>query len=771
MSHTLRDSSMRTGCRMCLTALVLYGFSLCSTRVRALTSVPENGPTLVTDEPTNPTSIAYSEGTLRSSDPFNKISDYVGAVDNDDYYDYYMDVPDYIVDQIGKSTIRKCHCGLDNYWQEGKCHSGNTSEIVSGETDDYIIFTSQWKEVLVRELECPAPNNLLTLDENYFVLMTDGRLKDYQTEELYSTDLYCLDHVPHATHEVALIASVCLPPPVVPFCHTSALPEEEIHGNTSGVYDHEGQPSLKLPLLVHYKLQEWDLTAVHAARPTCDMMERLDRIYLNGTTSHLMYVGHGHTSLVWKTRDHVTDTRPDSSFCLQREREGTTYEALVCSIDPDKEHESLCSNSTCVRKCCDRGLSFSVYSSLCEPVELGVEWQPVFQEASPGYTLITGFPLCHMMVNATEHEDYVLHRDGTLVLPSLDESYSASEYCLDHTVDIHGSNFSAMLVTCARETCPDIATAKGILLLISCVFLLVTIGVYASISELRGLLPSRFLLCYATSLFLGFLGLAIVQLAARQMSKVGCIVAGMTAYFGLLAAYFWSNVMSFDLWWALRRMLPPQDSSSRRLRWYCVYSWGIPSLLMITALVIEFQPKRGDGDSPLVRPGFGTKTCWFEDNHSTWIYFFSFLLILLLINALLFVHVIIILARAFQLNTKVLAKQYKERVWLYMKLFVIMGLAWINELVLWYSHVCYLGLVVDVFNSLQGVFIFIIFVGKPSTLALVKKRAQTWRKWSLRLWGRGEYETANGNPSRKLSATTTITMAEYPASRVSGIPG
>lgn len=62
---------------------------------------------------------------------------------------------------------------------------------------------------------------------------------------------------------------------------------------------------------------------------------------------------------------------------------------------------------------------------------------------------------------------------------------------------------------------------------------------------------------------------------------------------------------------------------------------------------------------------------------------------------------------------------------LYLRLFIVMGVSWLAEVISyalpagtaeWYSYVT------DIFNSLQGFFIFFLFVWKPKVKALIVKR-------------------------------------------------
>jgi hypothetical protein len=69
------------------------------------------------------------------------------------------------------------------------------------------------------------------------------------------------------------------------------------------------------------------------------------------------------------------------------------------------------------------------------------------------------------------------------------------------------------------------------------------------------------------------------------------------------------------------------------------------------------------------------------------------------------------------------------RFFLYLKLFVVMGINWVAELI---SFMCggpqEIWYLPDIANTLQGVFIFVIFVCKRRILGLVKGRCRRRRR-------------------------------------------
>lgn len=84
-------------------------------------------------------------------------------------------------------------------------------------------------------------------------------------------------------------------------------------------------------------------------------------------------------------------------------------------------------------------------------------------------------------------------------------------------------------------------------MLTSVAFIAVTFLVYLFVPELRNL-HGKFLLCYLTALMIGYSLLAYIKFNGWHPMKA-CIkqIIGYSTYFSLLSAFFWSNVISFDL--------------------------------------------------------------------------------------------------------------------------------------------------------------------------------------------------------------------------------
>lgn len=88
-------------------------------------------------------------------------------------------------------------------------------------------------------------------------------------------------------------------------------------------------------------------------------------------------------------------------------------------------------------------------------------------------------------------------------------------------------------------------------MLTSVPFLLATFIVYAILPELRNV-HGKSLMCYLMGLAMGYTILAMVQIKLHWDPEIMCNILGYTVYTAFMSAFFWLNVISFDLWWNFR---------------------------------------------------------------------------------------------------------------------------------------------------------------------------------------------------------------------------
>ncbi|XP_026327097.1 G-protein coupled receptor Mth2-like isoform X2 [Hyposmocoma kahamanoa] len=268
-------------------------------------------------------------------------------------------------------------------------------------------------------------------------------------------------------------------------------------------------------------------------------------------------------------------------------------------------------------------------------------------------------------------------------------------------------------------------------MLISCVFILATVSVYLWLPELRNL-HGRVLITYLLCLFVGFLVLAIMQalLMANDITPDTCLAMTFVIYFFLLSAFFWMNVMSFDIWWTFsgKRGLSLEKLSTRaRFCAYATYAFGVPTALTVTMAALEFS---GLPAHPLL-PNIKQQGC-FLFGKSRLLYLYLPMLLLCVANLVFFILTAVKIAQIKHQTSVLKSKESsmhdqhrndKQRLTLYIKLFIVMGVNWILEVVsALYPQHAHIWRYMDAYNVLIGLIIFIIFVCKRKIFRLMKKR-------------------------------------------------
>ncbi|XP_028166056.1 neurofibromin-like [Ostrinia furnacalis] len=312
-------------------------------------------------------------------------------------------------------------------------------------------------------------------------------------------------------------------------------------------------------------------------------------------------------------------------------------------------------------------------------------------------------------------------------------------YCVDMLTDNTTEKPRAIAAVCYPEIqegdSPVLYIAYAIGLLLSVPFLLATFLVYAFIPDLRNL-HGMCLMSYCAGLMVAYIFLAYLKVQTGQIgvAMTGCYVIAFIVYYSFQSSFFWLNVMCFDIWRTFsgyRGGSSHKRRENRRFALYGAYAWGIPLALAGCTIGMQFA----ELPSGIIKPGFGTRRCWFENWLSEMVYFFTPVLILVVCNVVLF-SITSYRIRSIRQETAILKgsesarsdklKKDKQRYGLYVKLFVVMGVNWTVELISfavggsnWY------WILVDISNIALGFFIFFIFVWKKKVRNLAAKRFRT----------------------------------------------
>ena len=286
---------------------------------------------------------------------------------------------------------------------------------------------------------------------------------------------------------------------------------------------------------------------------------------------------------------------------------------------------------------------------------------------------------------------------------------------------------------------------SDICLAISVICLAFHIGIHAALPKLRNL-PGKNLLSLACALFVAQL-LFLTAMGAREAVGYGCCAAlGVLTHYTYLAAFFWMNVMGFDIcrtFTGQKTRRSPGAGQRTTFRFYSLYAWGCPVVIVTMGVVLDFTNILDD-----YAPMYGGHICWISNRNGLGVFFVLPLAVLLFENIILFSMTVLSIFRqakeaqyAVDKNQSYRNEDNKQkpggsaleklqpaaaipkrnstkshgtqkmkiRCVLYIKLALIMGLGWVFGFIAALAKLPALLYPFILFNALQGAFIFIAF--------------------------------------------------------------
>ncbi|XP_072929920.1 G-protein coupled receptor Mth2-like [Epargyreus clarus] len=252
----------------------------------------------------------------------------------------------------------------------------------------------------------------------------------------------------------------------------------------------------------------------------------------------------------------------------------------------------------------------------------------------------------------------------------------------------------------------------GYCMLISIIFLTMTTIVYAALPDIRDLQGKSIAsLCTSFSIALGLLGISQIM---EYSDMTWCAIRGFLMYYFLVSSFFWTNAIAIQILLSMRRPMV-NNYDWKTFSWYALYAWGCPAILTLCMVIVNYHP----GDHS--KPGIGFSSCWFYSKKQQWYYLYSVMTILIVANTCIFIYTSIYLWRRSFSSSHVKTLRYKFIMSL--RMFIIMGLPWVTEMIssLMEKHVIWY--ILDIFNMLQGFLIFLLLVvfRKRVVKALLKR--------------------------------------------------
>ena len=272
---------------------------------------------------------------------------------------------------------------------------------------------------------------------------------------------------------------------------------------------------------------------------------------------------------------------------------------------------------------------------------------------------------------------------------------------------------------------PALGIISLVCIILSIICLFIRMVLHACVSFFRSFAGHmQFNLCLA--LFLAFILLLVAgTLGIFPSQRRACRVVGIIMYWAFLAAFCWMTAIAFDTFIVFRpsATFKRAEQKAKALVKYILVGWVFPAILTIVVVVID-----SSSIEQRFRPGFGEGICWFSERYALLIYFGVPVAVSTIVTLGLFTAIVIHLRNTFRAAPKVGNDHESHRLWIYARLFALMGICWvIGFIAAFVGHIA-LWIIFILLNASQGVFIFFSFVLRRAVLREISEVSRTETK-------------------------------------------
>ncbi|XP_068236940.1 G-protein coupled receptor Mth2-like [Palaemon carinicauda] len=645
-------------------------------------------------------------------------------------------------------SVVMCYCEVIEIYVDGKCQVYDGAIVIPVQHD--YIYTKEENvssyNVTVQDVNCDtSKHSYMNFTKNRFHIRPRGDvvlLKEAGKLEGQRFNNYCIFHHLDEYDQLTWTMKACVPIPSVPRCcpHGQAMKEGKCQAaNTPDV--------LKPPISAKPFSDsiDWDNITGYQSPLKCDSEHHPPiTIPLGQKQSHLVSLADG-VANAWipikADKRRVYHNCPD--YCVDgiNNSEGSVdYFTSFCYSDPIETHKKLCTNETCLRKCCKNGYSIDKnrYSCVQDP---NSTFTPSTDRELNYYNIVTGYPLCAPLSKV--EEKFSVDREGNLILK--DREFTSTDFCVDTFLDNEQRHQSAL--ACLTETSlwskvrPYLFPVCNV---ISLIFLMIIIVCHLLVPRLlsNGGLHQ---LCHVIALSIAYATNFSVNVFHEKLLDDVCVDLAIALQFGFLATFFWLNVMCFEIWRKIRILKSYRPCKSYPNKYYMMYGWGIPLLICVTTILM--QKNAPDNVWGVIKPYIGVSRCWFREDIGHLIYFYGPIAVLFLFNSgfliLTYINYKIMLRKyeeaandLKELGAGVIRKQriktscmpsrqindhvhdFNQK----LKIFILTATCWVTEILSWKIPPLEIWALTDTLNSLQGFFLFTILLSNSNKRKHLKKK-------------------------------------------------
>ncbi|XP_020290917.1 G-protein coupled receptor Mth2-like isoform X2 [Pseudomyrmex gracilis] len=349
-----------------------------------------------------------------------------------------------------------------------------------------------------------------------------------------------------------------------------------------------------------------------------------------------------------------------------------------------------------IQLCCPLGHRFSLKQEKCLVDNINVTFPNMYETDDPlheVFDLVVRSPCNnkarHFMIDPVNFPDsvYGFFENASVYFLRVNYFIPSTKYCL---ATVNQERFD--LIVCRKHIAISVDYVSAAIF-ISLPFLLITFVVYSILPEFQNI-HGYMLRAYIASMFVTITILAVfLQLLLDNPVEDYSLCApwSYVFHFAIYSTFLWLNVTCFNVWRTFGELhsMHQRRLKSNRARFaiYSLYAWGVPFVVTILTIVMDVVPNIPDY---LIRPQICKAGFWFGTKKAKTLYFYIPIGISLICNSFLFVWTALRILyhkkridRQMENSESRCHDNNKERFWVYLKLFILMGLNWIMELATW----------------------------------------------------------------------------------------
>ncbi|KAM4041384.1 adhesion G-protein coupled receptor G6 isoform 3-T3 [Anomaloglossus baeobatrachus] len=285
---------------------------------------------------------------------------------------------------------------------------------------------------------------------------------------------------------------------------------------------------------------------------------------------------------------------------------------------------------------------------------------------------------------------------------------------------------------------------------ISAICTAATLLTYIAFEKIRRDYPSKILMNLSTALlFLNLFFLLDGWLASFDINEL-CIAVAALLHFFLLASFTWMGLEAVHMYIALVKVF--NTYIRRYILKFCIIGWGIPAVVVAIVLASTYKDSAyGKSIYGQDTDGNGDAFCWIKSNTVFYVTCAAYFGVMFLMNIAMF---IVVMVQICGRNGKRTNRSIKEEVLRNMRSVVsltfLLGMTWGFAFFAWGNVTLAFMYLFTIFNSLQGLFIFVFHC------ALKENVQKQWRRHlccgKLRLPDNSDWSKTATNNTKKVSS-------------------